>query len=93
VAPNLITLVGLIINVIGTLTYMYHDVTCTELMPSWVIYFGVFCSFMYQTLDAVDGKQARRTGTSSPLGQLFDHGRFINPAQALQDVFDINLNM
>jgi phosphatidylglycerophosphate synthase len=30
--------------------------------------------FMYQTLDAVDGKQARRTHSSSPLGQLFDHG-------------------
>jgi phosphatidylglycerophosphate synthase len=29
---------------------------------------------MYQTLDAIDGKQARRTGTSSPLGELFDHG-------------------
>ena len=25
-------------------------------------------------MDAVDGKQARRTGSSSPLGQLFDHG-------------------
>lgn len=30
--------------------------------------------FLYQTLDAVDGKQARRTNSSSPLGQLFDHG-------------------
>ncbi len=29
---------------------------------------------MYQTFDAVDGKQARRTQQSSPLGQLFDHG-------------------
>jgi len=29
---------------------------------------------MDQTLDALDGKQARRTGTSSPLGELFDHG-------------------
>jgi phosphatidylglycerophosphate synthase len=29
---------------------------------------------MYQTFDALDGKQARRTGTSSPLGELFDHG-------------------
>lgn len=28
----------------------------------------------WQTLDALDGKQARRTGSSSPLGQLFDHG-------------------
>lgn len=26
----------------------------------------------YSTLDNVDGKQARRTGTSSPLGELFE---------------------
>lgn len=24
--------------------------------------------------DGIDGKQARRTGTSGPLGELFDHG-------------------
>lgn len=30
--------------------------------------------FIYQSLDAIDGKQARRTGTSTPLGELFDHG-------------------
>ena len=30
--------------------------------------------FVYQSLDAIDGKQARRTGSSSPLGELFDHG-------------------
>lgn len=28
---------------------------------------------MYQTFDAVDGIQARRTGQSGPLGELFDH--------------------
>ena len=33
-----------------------------------------FCFWVYQTMDAMDGKQARRTGASSPLGQLFDHG-------------------
>jgi ethanolaminephosphotransferase len=43
-------------------------------MPGWMYLFSVFMAFMYQTLDAVDGKQARRTGSSSPLGQLFDHG-------------------
>ena len=26
----------------------------------------------YSTMDNVDGKQARRTGTSSPLGELFE---------------------
>jgi ethanolaminephosphotransferase len=30
--------------------------------------------FLYYTFDCMDGKQARRTGSSSPLGQLFDHG-------------------
>jgi ethanolaminephosphotransferase len=27
-----------------------------------------------QTIDNLDGKQARRTKSSSPLGLLFDHG-------------------
>lgn len=32
-------------------------------------------SFHYAILlDGIDGKQARRTGTSGPLGELFDHG-------------------
>ena len=30
--------------------------------------------FLYQSLDAIDGKQARRTNSQSPLGELFDHG-------------------
>ena len=29
---------------------------------------------MYQNFDALDGKQARKLGLASPLGQLFDHG-------------------
>ena len=29
--------------------------------------------FVYTSMDAIDGKQARRTGSSSPLGELFDH--------------------
>ena len=33
----------------------------------------------YSTMDNVDGKQARRTGTSSPLGELFEY--VINTAQ------------
>jgi ethanolaminephosphotransferase len=28
----------------------------------------------YIILDNCDGKQARRTGSSSPMGMLFDHG-------------------
>jgi hypothetical protein len=29
--------------------------------------------YRYSTMDNVDGKQARRTGTSSPLGELFEY--------------------
>jgi phosphatidylglycerophosphate synthase len=50
---------------------------CSDLegkAPEWVYYLCAFNVFMYQTLDAIDGKQARRTGSSSPLGELFDHG-------------------
>lgn len=43
-------------------------------MPSWSLYLNGFGLFVYQTLDAIDGKQARRTNSSSPLGELFDHG-------------------
>ena len=30
--------------------------------------------FFYNVMDNCDGKQARRTGTGSPMGMLFDHG-------------------
>ena len=67
-APNLITLVGLVINILGTVQFLIYDTTFTLKMPSCMIYIAVLCAFLYQTLDAVDGKQARRTGASSPLG-------------------------
>ncbi|XP_052885241.1 choline/ethanolaminephosphotransferase 1-like [Gossypium arboreum] len=43
--------------------------------PRWVHLAHGLLLFLYQTFDAVDGKQARRTNSSSPLGELFDHGR------------------
>ncbi|KAD7479895.1 hypothetical protein E3N88_03031 [Mikania micrantha] len=42
--------------------------------PRWVHFVHGLLLFLYQTFDAVDGKQARRTSSSSPLGELFDHG-------------------
>ncbi|KAH0616993.1 hypothetical protein JD844_028534 [Phrynosoma platyrhinos] len=42
--------------------------------PSWVFLSCALGLFLYQSLDAIDGKQARRTNSSSPLGELFDHG-------------------
>lgn len=48
-----------------------HASTC---LPPWIYYTWAFCLFAYQSLDAIDGKQARRTGMAGPLGELFDHG-------------------
>jgi ethanolaminephosphotransferase len=42
--------------------------------PQWLFFTFAIGLFVYQSLDAIDGKQARRTGTSGPLGELFDHG-------------------
>lgn len=42
--------------------------------PRWTFMLCAIGLFVYQSLDAIDGKQARRTDSSSPLGELFDHG-------------------
>jgi len=74
VAPNLITIVGLAINILTSVILMYYSPTATEQAPWWATLLCAVGLFLYQSLDAIDGKQARRTGNSSPLGELFDHG-------------------
>ncbi|KAE8745515.1 hypothetical protein FOCC_FOCC007776 [Frankliniella occidentalis] len=73
-APNLITLSGLIINIVTTLILIYYSPDAKSDAPRWAFFLCGVGLFAYQSLDAIDGKQARRTGTSSPLGELFDHG-------------------
>ncbi|CDU24592.1 related to EPT1-sn-1,2-diacylglycerol ethanolamine-and cholinephosphotransferase [Sporisorium scitamineum] len=48
--------------------------TAGRCLPPWVFYTWAICLFAYQSLDAIDGKQARRTGMAGPLGEMFDHG-------------------
>ncbi|KAL7464987.1 hypothetical protein ACHAXS_005315 [Conticribra weissflogii] len=43
-------------------------------VPRWIFLFNGCAMLVYQTLDNMDGKQARKTRSSSPLGLLFDHG-------------------
>jgi len=45
-----------------------------DTVPPQLLWFNGIAVFLYFTLDCMDGKQARRTNSSSPLGQLFDHG-------------------
>mmetsp|Transcript_23877 Transcript_23877/g.44318 ORF Transcript_23877/g.44318 Transcript_23877/m.44318 type:complete len:393 (-) Transcript_23877:49-1227(-) len=74
VAPNLVTLVGTFHLLAIVILALVFDPELSGQSPSWVYFANAWCLFVYQTMDAVDGKQARRTGSSSPLGQLFDHG-------------------
>jgi ethanolaminephosphotransferase len=74
-APNLITLLGFIGVVIAYLILVvWYAPNMYEDAPPWAHLLAAAAIFFYQTMDALDGKQARRTGTSSPLGELFDHG-------------------
>ncbi|ELP93289.1 cholinephosphotransferase, putative [Entamoeba invadens IP1] len=68
-APNLITCAGGLFIVLALFTVYLAD------------YFGAFTHllvgiffYMYVIFDTLDGKQARKTGSGSPLGELMDHG-------------------
>nr|CAH7754503.1 unnamed protein product [Callosobruchus chinensis] len=73
-APNLITILGLIINILTALILIWYSPDAKTETPRWALAFCALGLFIYQSLDAIDGKQARRTGTANPLGELFDHG-------------------
>jgi len=73
-APNLVTLSGTIPMLCIYGLFWYMSPTFDEASPRWVMFLASFVLWFYQTMDAMDGKQARRTKSSSPLGQLFDHG-------------------
>lgn len=72
-APNLITLLGLVFIVFSVLVVLYYDPYLDTPSPSWTYLLYGFNLFMYQTFDGCDGCHARRTGQSGPLGELFDH--------------------
>ncbi|CAG9119640.1 unnamed protein product [Plutella xylostella] len=80
VAPNLLTFTGFLLTVLNFALFSYYDygfyaMTDDSLaIPSWVWAVSAVNLFVAYTLDGIDGKQARRTGTSGPLGELFDHG-------------------
>ncbi|KAI0204234.1 CDP-alcohol phosphatidyltransferase [Astrocystis sublimbata] len=73
-APNLITLTGFMFVVANFCTLLWYNPTLDQDCPPWVYYSWAAGLFIYQTFDAVDGSQARRTHQSGPLGELFDHG-------------------
>ncbi|XP_071485677.1 ethanolaminephosphotransferase 1-like [Diadema antillarum] len=83
IAPNLLTLLGFLFQLALFLLLAFYDwdyfsnnrtLTDYPPVPNWVWFVASACQFLGHTLDGTDGKQARRTGSSTPLGELFDHG-------------------
>merc|ERR1711920_178176 len=69
-APNVVTLLGCSIQISAFYLYCYLDPYFSGSIDSSFIYFLQFLAlFLYNTLDAIDGKHARNTNNSSPLGQ------------------------
>ena len=73
-APNLVTTLGGSCCLMSYLLTAYYNYSLQDEIPTWLMIFNGVAILTYYTLDCMDGKQARRTGSSSPLGQLFDHG-------------------
>jgi ethanolaminephosphotransferase len=75
-APNTVTASGFVGVVVALGTVLLYNPTLNSgaTTPSWVYLFAAALLFYYQTMDAIDGKHARNTNSSSALGELFDHG-------------------
>ena len=70
-----ITFLGLCFVFINVGTLLYLDPTYEgKQLGTWVYLSWAIGLFAYQSMDAIDGKQARRLGMGSALGEMFDHG-------------------
>ncbi|KAK1173762.1 ethanolaminephosphotransferase 1-like isoform X1 [Acipenser oxyrinchus oxyrinchus] len=80
IAPNLLTFTGFLMILLNYFLLSYYDWNFTASAPggihapNWVWGLSGFATFSAYALDSIDGKHARRTQSSSPLGELFDHG-------------------
>jgi len=74
IAPNLLTLIGWFCVFAGYSTLWFYCPDFEGSAPSWAYVATAFFVFAYQTMDNLDGKQARKTKSSSALGEVFDHG-------------------
>ena len=73
-APNVITISGMLVMLLCACLGLWHSPSLHEICPPWVYLVMSMGVLFFQTSDVLDGQQARRTGSSSALGQLFDHG-------------------
>ncbi|XP_068611096.1 cholinephosphotransferase 1-like [Brachionichthys hirsutus] len=74
IAPNVLTVFGLLINLTCTVVLVYFCPTATEEAPPWALIMSAVGLLMYQCLDSFDGKQCRKLDQDSPLEEFYDHG-------------------
>lgn len=82
IAPNILTLAGFACTLANALLLTYYDYNFTASsddkktlpIPPLVWLICALNLFLAHTLDGIDGKQARRTKATGPLGELMDHG-------------------
>lgn len=74
--PNMVTLSGFVplLLCFATVAALHSDGWTPNATPPWLLVLTAVLMFAYQTLDCMDGLQARALRLSSPVGQLFDHG-------------------
>lgn len=72
-APNVVTAIGFAAMLSCLPVLMYFD-WYLQGTKGFIYPYYMAAVWVYSTADACDGRQARRTGSASPLGELFDHG-------------------
>jgi ethanolaminephosphotransferase len=69
-----ITFTGFCIILVNFFTLIYFSPNLDVACPPWAYLTYAAGVFLYQLMDNLDGRQARKTKSSSALGELFDHG-------------------
>lgn len=72
IAPSVITVLGLVINVICCMNLLCFSLDLKSECPSWTFILCAIGVFAYQTLDALDGKQSFKV-QNSPIEEIYDH--------------------
>ncbi|XP_037277095.2 choline/ethanolaminephosphotransferase 1-like [Rhipicephalus microplus] len=72
-APCLLTCSGLVINVCCCLLLLSYSSDLRSEAPWWTFVLCALSLFLYQLLDALDGKQAIKV-QNTPLEEVYDHG-------------------
>ncbi len=73
ISPNLLTVLGCLAIVVPSLLLLILNPSLDQDLSKTILVAQIFGIFIMQTLDALDGKHARRLGLSSALGSWLDH--------------------